>query len=177
MGLRYKKITLYHGTVSIFTSIDLNKCRPFSDFGKGFYTAVTRKQGVNMAEHRQIETYKRTNCKEPQRLYKYEIIENYQNIAVMKFDTADIDWVEFVLNNRRSKTFNHNFDLVIGPTADDRTNDVLDLYLDGVYGDVGSTGALDFLLKQLEPQNLGIQYCFLTEKSTKLLTLMEVILL
>ncbi|WP_428863329.1 DUF3990 domain-containing protein [Clostridium sediminicola] len=28
---------LYHGSNTIITTIDLEKCRPYKDFGKGFY--------------------------------------------------------------------------------------------------------------------------------------------
>ncbi len=30
-------MTLYHGTFIEFQTIELGKCRPYKDFGKGFY--------------------------------------------------------------------------------------------------------------------------------------------
>lgn len=51
----------------------------------------------------------------------------------------------------------HDYDLVIGPTADDDTMFCLRAYWDGLYGDVGSPEAKK-LLSNLEPDNLGIQY-------------------
>lgn len=32
---------LYHGTNCSIDKIDLNKCRPYKDFGKGFYLTMT----------------------------------------------------------------------------------------------------------------------------------------
>ena len=40
---------LYHGTYIFFDSIDLDKCRPFKDFGKGFYLTDLEDQAMKMA--------------------------------------------------------------------------------------------------------------------------------
>ena len=40
---------LYHGTNTEIKSIDLSKCKPFKDFGKGFYLTEIELQAVQMA--------------------------------------------------------------------------------------------------------------------------------
>lgn len=35
-------ITLYHGSNVRIESIDLGKCKPYKDFGKGFYLTILR---------------------------------------------------------------------------------------------------------------------------------------
>jgi len=132
-----------------------------------------------MAERKMQSNFSKTKQLVQMRLYIYRNIGDFSNISIKRFESADTEWLEFVLNNRRVKNFNHAYDLVIGPTADDRTNFVLDLYLTGGYGKIGSIGAMETLIKQLETQNLGVQYCFLTEKSISILerSKKEVILL
>lgn len=39
---------LYHGTNIEIDKIDLNKCRQFKDFGKGFYTTELYEQAVKI---------------------------------------------------------------------------------------------------------------------------------
>mgnify|MGYP002627504172 FL=1 len=51
----------------------------------------------------------------------------------------------------------HDYDLVIGPTADDNTMICLNSYWRGFYGDVGSDEAKEKLLEYLEPENLRVQ--------------------
>ena len=51
----------------------------------------------------------------------------------------------------------HNYDIVIGPTADDDTMVCLNSYWRGFYGEVGSDEAKEKLLNYLEPENLGVQ--------------------
>ena len=43
---------LYHGTNIDFTAIDIQKCKPNKDFGRGFYLTDIKKQALNMAVRR-----------------------------------------------------------------------------------------------------------------------------
>ena len=40
---------LYHGSNIIIEQIDLSKCKPFKDFGQGFYLTEIRVQAEQMA--------------------------------------------------------------------------------------------------------------------------------
>ena len=70
----------------------------------------------------------------------------------------DQEWLDFILWCREDGNTPHNYDLVIGPTADDDTMICLRAYWDGLYGKVGSYEAKNILLNNLEPENLGVQY-------------------
>lgn len=59
---------------------------------------------------------------------------------------------------RKQSGIPHEYDLVVGATADDDTTLCLRYYEDGVYGPVGSFQAKRTLLNNLEVENLGIQY-------------------
>jgi len=48
---------LYHGSNIKIEKIDLGKCKPFKDFGCGFYTTLLRDQAVRMAE-RTVRIYR-----------------------------------------------------------------------------------------------------------------------
>ena len=41
---------LYHGSNAELDSINLDKCMPFKDFGKGFYTSPLQEQAHRMAK-------------------------------------------------------------------------------------------------------------------------------
>lgn len=41
---------LYHGTNCVVDKIDLNKCLPYKDFGKGFYLTTIKEQAEKMAK-------------------------------------------------------------------------------------------------------------------------------
>ena len=85
------------------------------------------------------------------------------------FNSADLEWLDFILMCRKSPNTPHEFDVVIGPTADDDTSLCLNMYNEGVYGPVGSEGAKQTLLRNLEVENLGTQVFIGTSKGLSIL--------
>ena len=91
-------------------------------------------------------------------LYRIEIdVELLRTLRVKAFPSADEEWLNFILMCRPSNGVPHDFDVVIGPTADDDTNMALKYYYDGTYGDPGSVDAKRMLLRVLDVDKLGLQ--------------------
>ncbi|MCD8149676.1 MAG: DUF3990 domain-containing protein [Clostridiales bacterium] len=157
------KTTLYHGTVSEITSVDVNAGRSRKDFGKGFYMAVTKKQAIGMMHKKYREAVRRSANKNTTafREYLYEVELDPQilgNLNIKIFQNADIEWLDFILMCRYKGGMPHDYDMVIGATADDDTALCLKVYEEGAYGEKGSIQAKQILLQNLEVENLGIQY-------------------
>jgi len=155
--------TLYHGTIYEFSKVDVSRGRNYKDFGKGFYMALSKTQAIGMMHKKYREATKRMRNNKlegvSEKLYEIRLDLGYLNTLNVKlFDTADIDWLDFVLLCRSEGGIPHHYDVVIGPTADDNTILCLKAYWDGVYGRIGSTDAKRILLNNLEVENLGIQY-------------------
>jgi len=50
------KITIYHGSTSLFETIDITKGKPYKDFGRGFYVTENKPHAINLAlRNRRIE--------------------------------------------------------------------------------------------------------------------------
>ena len=77
---------------------------------------------------------------------------------VLRFASANEDWLDFVVANRKELPLESKYDLVIGPVANDSTLPVINDYMAGVYP---KRIAIELLL----PQNLTDQYAFLTEEA------------
>lgn len=71
-------------------------------------------------------------------------------------------WLEFVVGNRKEIIDSNEYDLVIGPVANDSTLPVIDDYMDGRY-------TKEQAVERLMPQNLTDQYAFLTETALSVL--------
>lgn len=151
---------LYHGTYTDFKEIDLEKCHPFKDFGRGFYLTDIKEQAVKMAEKKA-------------RLYNgIPIIQTYvfdesnltgNALNIKRFAAPNREWAEFIYKNRsRSENFHHDFDLVTGPIANDGVAYLLDRYEEGFI-------TLDELAKELEFRELNNQYYFGTDEAIKYL--------
>lgn len=157
------KTTLYHGTISEITKIDVSLGRGRKDFGKGFYMAVSKQQAVGMMHKKYREAVRRSRNKSDgnftERLYQVTLDEAHiKNLSIKIFEAADEEWLDFILMCREQSDMTHNYDLVVGPTADDDTALCLKAYWDGLYGKVGSEDAKKLLLNNLETDHLGIQY-------------------
>lgn len=148
---------LYHGSYMDFQTIDLEKCHPYKDFGRGFYLTDILQQAKDMAVKKA-------------RLFKGEpIVIQYEfdpavltggNFLVKRFLKPDGDWADFIYKNRsRHLHFHHDYDIVIGPVADDGVAYLLDRYEE-------ESLTLDELARELEyRKNLNNQYFFGTEKA------------
>jgi hypothetical protein len=168
-------ITLYHGTIYEFDRIDVNRGRPNKDFGCGFYTSRTERHAVSIAErNRRIEVDRaaaagrRVAVSAWVYTYGFDLRE-MDKLNVRQFETADRDWAEFILKNRRSRKLCHDYDMVIGPTANDDTNTVVGAMLLGLYGDPDSDVAMETFLRFIEPDRLPRQTFFATQRSADIL--------
>ncbi len=153
---------LYHGTIDTISHIDVTKGRDRKDFGKGFYLAVSKSQAIGMMHKKFREQTVRNrnhNISFSEHLYEVRLNEEFLNTLNIKvFEHADEEWIDFILLNREKGGIQHSYDLVVGPSADDNTILCLRTYWDGYYGKVGSEEAKEVLLRNLEVENLGIQY-------------------
>lgn len=157
---------LYHGSNMEINNIDLAKCRPYKDFGRGFYLTIIKEQAFKMAD-RVARIYGGNAC-----VTAFEFIEdNAEYLKVKSFDTPSKEWAMFVINNR-NRDFNdisspdcnndNKFDIVIGPVADD---DLALLFRQFSNGYIG----LDTLIREMKFKQLTNQYSFHTENAIKCL--------
>ena len=153
-------MTLYHGTNTDFSEIDLAKSFPLKDFGQGFYLTTIREQAERMAKRKQ------------QALGDKAIVQEYEfdesalhkgDLKVLIFEGTTPEWATFIFNNRsRNKNYQHDYDIVVGPIADDGVAFLINLY---------TTGAVTLaqFTRMLKFKKLSNQYFFGTEKAVKLL--------
>ena len=156
-------MTLYHGSNTIVESPHLLKIQRALDFGRGFYTTSDFEQAKRWAQ-RTVRIREGgsslVSC--------YELDEDaISAIKVLRFLKPDSAWLDYVATNRKNIGAKDDWDLVIGPVANDQTFPTILLYLDG-YIDAESA------VRQLLPQKLKDQYTFKTEKALQFLRFTEV---
>lgn len=157
---------LYHGSNVEVQKPQLLKIQRELDFGKGFYTTSDLTQASNWAQR----TAKRRGVGSPL-VSVYKIPDDaFGSLRVLRFDSANVDWLRYVAANRKGNASAEEYDVVIGPVANDQTMPTITLFLDGFYDE-------EETIKRLIPQNLKDQYTFKTEKALALLQCREVIAL
>lgn len=119
-------LVLYHGSNIAFDRIDLSKSHNRRDFGKGFYCTILETQAIEWA-HR---LYMR-NFSGGEYVYQY-IFHQTDDLNIKHFHALDTEWLEFIKNNRTKGGIQHNYDVVIGPVADDNTMETIQLYISNI---------------------------------------------
>jgi hypothetical protein len=171
---------LFHGSIADFDAIDVNAGKGYKDFGKGFYAtavpshaeriAIRNKQ---IAEKRQEYLVRYKDIKrQPIVAYRYNLLYNEQddNLKVKIFEKADKDWLRFIIANRKNEDSTHEFDIVIGPTADAETTTIISEYYDELEESDYSDEVCEKVLRELKPENLPKQYFFRSQKAIETLS-------
>lgn len=160
---------LFHGSNVDIDSISLAMCRPYKDFGRGFYLTDIEEQAERMAV-RVSRIYGGTPV-----VNSYEIEDDFRNIPDLRIKDFGVrtteEWAKFVMNNR-SRAFtdeksdlcnkDNKYDIVIGPVADDNMALLFRQYENEIID-------FDTLLKGMIYKKTSSQYSFHTIKSIKLL--------
>ncbi|MDR2027804.1 MAG: DUF3990 domain-containing protein [Prevotellaceae bacterium] len=156
---------VYHGSDTAVSVIDLQKCKPNRDFGRGFYVTKFRSQAESMA-NRVAKYSKKTPV-----ITEYEFDEYaYQDedLNVLRFEGYNEEWLDFVVLNRNAgkRMQAHEYDIVEGNVADDKITRNITKYLKG------KISKQDFLemLKYSKPSH---QLCFCTVNSLQMLDFIE----
>ena len=85
-------------------------------------------------------------------------------LKIKIFDAPDREWARFVMDNRDMNTVQpcYDYDIVIGPVADDTIARLLRLYTENFIDE-------EQLLRELTFSKVTSQYCFLSEAAIKML--------
>ena len=155
---------LYHGSNQAIERIDLAKGRRAKDFGKGFYLNPSRGNALEWA----AKVVDREESGEPV-ITAYEFDEaclTDGTIKVKIFEEYSLEWVDFIIANRHNRTNQnlHDYDIVVGPIADDDVGTQL-FRFDRGYID---KDVLVEKLKSKKPQ--FIQYFFSSEAAVSYLS-------
>ncbi len=156
---------LYHGSNITIERIDFARCKPYKDFGQGFYLTEIEEQAMQMAR-RTAAIY----GGEPV-VTAFEFDETAaladRILAVKRFSEPNEEWALFVMANRSRKGEHpvHNYDIVIGPVADDTIATLFRNFDDGIID-------LPTLVARLRYKKISSQYFFHSARAIQYLTVL-----
>lgn len=153
---------LYHGSNIRIEAIDLDKSKPFKDFGKGFYLSDTRDQAIEMANFKS-SIFGGKPC-----VTEFEFDASGLEASDLKkkrFDSYSEKWLDFIIANREGYEI-EKYDFVYGPIADDKVGFQLRRYKD----DVIDKSELMERLKYMK--GITFQFFFGSQDAIKYLTIL-----
>ena len=136
---------LYHGSNLIVEKPKLVRQNRYLDFGFGFYTTTNRKTGDATLN-----------------IYCVEEAVAFKECSLLRFDSPNEAWLEFVAENRQGIYQGQQHDLIYGAVANDDVYRTITLYMTGVLDKEQTLAALKI-------RKLFNQLVFATEKSLQYL--------
>ena len=153
---------LYHGSNIVVREPKILKSQRFLDFGAGFYLTSDFEQAQKWA----VRTTARRENGTPT-VSVFEIGDNYAEVLkVLKFGKPDREWLRYITAHRTGNPPVDDYDMVVGPVANDQAIRTVNNYLKGYFPE-------EVAIKLLLPQKLKDQYLFRTEKALSLLAFKE----
>lgn len=145
---------VYHGSDTVVDNPRILDAKRPLDFGGGFYVTTSKWQ----AEQWAIKVAYRNACNHKcVNSYEFDYLSAKKELTLIEFKSADEKWLDFICANRQKK-YTGEYDIVIGPVADDKVYRVVVEYENG---DIDKQTAL----KNLKTEQLCDQILFHTEKS------------
>lgn len=145
---------IYHGSTALVEKPEICTGSTFLDFGVGFYTTTSYEQAERWAR---IKMRRENKSIGYVAVYEFDYDAAKANTVIRKFDSADMDWLLFVVNNRRGIPFEESVDMHIGPVADDNVYQSIRFFETGILN-------AEETVKRLKTEVLHDQWTFHTEK-------------
>lgn len=152
---------LFHGSNTDIETIDLSRSLNHKDFGKGFYLTSSRETAVRMA----TKKARLFGGKATLIIYEFDETALHSELKVKVFpEQATVEWFLFVDANRdrANRQPIHDYDIIVGPIADDGVVMQLTNYRESIY-------TAEQAAKALQDRYLDQQYYFGTEKALQYL--------
>lgn len=150
---------LYHGSNVEVISPKIIVSNRTLDFGAGFYTTSDLEQAKRWAH---LQAMRRKKGMPTVTFYEFDDAGLQERAKVLEFESPGKEWLNFVAENRRGIYKGEQYDIVIGPVANDNTMPVINDYM-------AENISEETALVLLKPQKLSNQYAFLTINGLELL--------
>jgi hypothetical protein len=116
---------VYHGGVLEIRRPDILHSNVSVDFGPAFYLTTFQFQAEKWARRKSLRLRK------PPCVNEYELLDDWSEFKVLKFDGTDEAWFDFVCSCRMDGTEWQKYDIIMGRVANDDVYLTINRYLDG----------------------------------------------
>lgn len=154
---------LYHGSTDLVYKPEIRKSDIYLDFGFGFYTTTSFEQAERWAK---IKMRRKNVGLGYVSVYEFDIEKAERELKVKRFNSADEEWLSFVVDNRRGNITDSEIDMHIGPVADDNVYQSIRLFETGAYD-------AEYTVKKLKTEVLHDQWTLHSEAVLKCLNFIE----
>jgi len=153
-------MVIYHGRNLAVREPKILSANRLLDFGQGFYTTSSLEQAKRWAQR----VKERKNSQEEViSVYEFDISKAEKDLKIIRFDAPNNEWLHFVTACRIGKEAGHEYDIVMGPVANDNVYATIQLFETGLLSEAET-------IIRLKVEKIFDQILFHTEKSLNYVT-------
>lgn len=153
---------LYHSSTQVVEIPEIRPSNRTLDYGQGFYSTTSPEQAAAWVRRRMKQGDAPCGY-----VNVYDFDERRASaLSMLVFDKPTEEWLDFVMANRMQKDFQHSYDIVYGPVANDRVYAAFALYEGGLLSKQN-------LIAELRTYALVDQYLFHTPQALQTLTFIQ----
>ena len=133
------------------------------DFGPGFYLTTSETQAIRFSD---IVANRRKSGVATVSVYDFDMETAEKTLAILRFESADEQWLRFIADNRLKKYSGADYDIVIGAVANDMVMPTIQAFLGGFLSEEAA-------LITLKTSKLVDQVCAKSEMALSLLSFIK----
>jgi len=150
---------LYHGSNLIVNTPHLIAQTRGLDFGAGFYLTTNEEQAIRFSH---IVVNRSKSGVATVSTYEFDMDVAEKTLNIRKFESANVEWLRFVTENRLKTYTGYSYDIVIGAVANDAVMPTIQAFLGGFINEEAA-------LITLKTSKLVDQVCLKSERALALL--------
>ena len=154
---------LYHGSNMVVENPRLIGQTRGLDFGSGFYLATDAAQAARFSET--VVKRRKTGIVSVS-VFDFDMENAKRELSIRTFESANTEWLWFVIENRLKIYSGEHFDIVIGAVANDSVMPSIQAFMGGFINE-------EAVFVSLKTSNLVDQICLKTEKALSMLKFFE----
>ena len=146
---------VYHGSDVAVQEPKIISANRLLDFGEGFYTTSSYEQALRWTERVKLRKMVKEQIIS---VYEFDLNKAEKDLIIIRFNSPDHEWLHFVSTCRSGKENNREYDIAMGPVANDNVYATIQLFETGLLSE-------DETIIRLKVEKIYDQILFHTEKA------------
>ena len=122
-------MTLFHGSDIAIPEPKIIPANRLLDFGEGFYTTSSYEQARRWANRVRL---RKKSGKQIISVYEFDSDKAAKELQIIRFASPSPEWLSFVTTCRGGRETGYEYDIAIGPVANDNVYAAIQLYETGL---------------------------------------------
>jgi hypothetical protein len=148
-------MTVFHGSDIAVPEPKIIPANRLLDFGEGFYATSSYEQAQRWADRVRL---RKKSERQIISIYEFDLDKATKNLKIIRFTSPSPEWLRFITACRSGRETGNEYDIAIGPVANDNVYATIQLYETGLLSEAET-------ILRLKVEKIYDQILFHTERA------------